>query len=138
MKTYPEHPQNHHHSITHHHSHFPSIHPEQLDGDDTMRTCKTPAQTCADAVHNPGGQTDAPDSIPPSIWLEGERNGLTSLNIEVDDVETNGNHIEADHNNQKPSRNPVGTTDSDEHHPSKPTEPPDKKEGEQGVDGKLS
>ncbi|KIJ10618.1 hypothetical protein PAXINDRAFT_16388 [Paxillus involutus ATCC 200175] len=81
------------------------------------------------ALHDPGGQTDAPDSVPPSIRLKGERNRLTSLYVEsVDD------HAEDDDHTQQPSRHPVGTMDGDERCPSEPTEAPDEKEGERGVD----
>ncbi|KAF8833523.1 hypothetical protein BDN67DRAFT_1017457 [Paxillus ammoniavirescens] len=86
------------------------------------------ARRCADAVHDPGGETDAPGSQPPSVRLEGERNRLPSLYIETDDNEVD---------ETKPSRNPVGTTDGDEHRPSEPTEPPDEKDGEREVDGEL-
>ncbi|KIJ12433.1 hypothetical protein PAXINDRAFT_14757 [Paxillus involutus ATCC 200175] len=103
-----------------------SLHVETDDVEmDNLKMCKTAAQQmCADALHDPGGQTDAPDSVPPSVRLEGERNRRTSLNIEVDDVETDDNHT------QQPSRHPVGTTDGDERRPSEPTEPPDEEEGE--------
>jgi hypothetical protein len=47
--------------------------PERRDGDvDTAKSNKTPAQRCADAVHDPGGDMKAPDSKPPSVRLEGE------------------------------------------------------------------
>ncbi|KIJ10098.1 hypothetical protein PAXINDRAFT_16890 [Paxillus involutus ATCC 200175] len=85
----------------------------------------------SDAVHNPDGQTDSPDSVPPSVQLKGEKNKASSLNVEVDDVKMDDNHT------QPPSRHPVGTTDGDERRPSEPTEPPDEKEGEQGANGKL-
>ncbi|KIJ09950.1 hypothetical protein PAXINDRAFT_16988 [Paxillus involutus ATCC 200175] len=102
--------------------------PERRNGNiDTAKSNKTPAQRHADAVHDPGGKTDTPGSVPPSVWLEGERNRATSLNVETDDNEVD---------EMKPSRNPVGTTDGDACRPSEPTEPPDKKEGERGVDTK--
>ncbi|KAF8835677.1 hypothetical protein BDN67DRAFT_984460 [Paxillus ammoniavirescens] len=47
------------------------------------------------------------------------------------------NHIEEDHNDQKLPKDPVGMTDSDEHCSNELTEPPDEKEGKQGVDGEL-
>ncbi|KIJ09415.1 hypothetical protein PAXINDRAFT_17493, partial [Paxillus involutus ATCC 200175] len=34
--------------------------------DDNLKSSKTATQQRADVVHNPGGQTDAPDSVPPS------------------------------------------------------------------------
>ncbi|KIJ10288.1 hypothetical protein PAXINDRAFT_16685 [Paxillus involutus ATCC 200175] len=109
-------------------------HPERRDVDvDTAKSNKTPARRCADAVHDPGGETDAPDSVPPSVRLEGERNRATSLNVEPDNVETDNNEV----NKTKPSRNPVGTTNGDERRPSEPTEPPDEKERERGVDSKV-
>ncbi|KIJ09850.1 hypothetical protein PAXINDRAFT_17104, partial [Paxillus involutus ATCC 200175] len=105
---------------------------------DDLKTCKTAAQRmCADALHDPGGQTDAPDSVPLSVRLEGERNRLTSLYVEVDHVETDDDHAEDDDHAQQPSRHPVGTTDGDERRPSEPTEPPDEKHGEREVDGEL-
>ncbi|KAF8835860.1 hypothetical protein BDN67DRAFT_984328 [Paxillus ammoniavirescens] len=88
-------------------------------------------------VHDPGGQTVAPGSVPPSVWLEGERNGLTSLNVEVDKVKVNGNHVEVNHETQKLPRGPVGTQDSDMCCPNEPTELPDKDEGARGGNGKV-
>ncbi|KIJ16142.1 hypothetical protein PAXINDRAFT_11186 [Paxillus involutus ATCC 200175] len=102
--------------------------PERLRRDDdvdTTKSNKTAARQRADAVHDPGGEMDAPDSVPPSVWLEGEKGKATSLNIETDNNEVD---------ETKPSRNPVGMTDSDKRRPSEPTEPPDEKEGERGVD----
>ncbi|KAF8834576.1 hypothetical protein BDN67DRAFT_985221 [Paxillus ammoniavirescens] len=116
----------------------PPHHPERRDNVNTMRSNKTAARPRADAVHDPGGQTVAPGSVPPSVRLKGERKRATSLNVEPDNVETNGNHIEEDHDDQKPSRNPVGMTDSDEHRPSKPTEPPDEEEGARGGNGEVT
>ncbi|KIJ12712.1 hypothetical protein PAXINDRAFT_14470 [Paxillus involutus ATCC 200175] len=84
-----------------------------------------------DAVHDPGGETDAPGSQPPSIRLEGEKDKASSLYVEVDHVETDDDHT------QQPSRHPVGTTDGNERCPSEPTEPLDKKERERGVDGEV-
>ncbi|KIJ04995.1 hypothetical protein PAXINDRAFT_21725, partial [Paxillus involutus ATCC 200175] len=116
-----------------------SLHAETDDVEtDDLKTCKTAAQRmCADALHDPGGQTDAPDSVPPSVRLEGERNRLTSLYVEVDHVETDDDHAEDDDHAQQPSRHPVGTPDGDERRPSEPTEPPDEKDGEREVDGEL-
>ncbi|KIJ07197.1 hypothetical protein PAXINDRAFT_19600 [Paxillus involutus ATCC 200175] len=118
-----------------------SLHVETDDvemEDDDLKTCKTAAQRmCADALHDPGGQTDAPDSVPPSVRIEGERNRLTSLYVEVNHVETDDDHAEDDDHTQPPSRHPVGTTDGDERRPSEPTEPPDEKHGEREVDGEL-
>ncbi|KIJ09920.1 hypothetical protein PAXINDRAFT_17034 [Paxillus involutus ATCC 200175] len=76
---------------------------DEEDDVNSARTCKTATQRCADAVHDPDGQTDSPDSVPPS----------------------------------PPSRHPVGTMDGDKCCPSEPTEPPDKKEGEQGGNSEL-
>ncbi|KIJ06426.1 hypothetical protein PAXINDRAFT_20385 [Paxillus involutus ATCC 200175] len=112
-------------------------HPERPCNVDDTKSNKTPARHRADALHDPGGQTDAPDSVPPSVRLEGERNRLTSLYVEVDHVETDDDHAEDDDHAQQPSRHPVGTTDGDERRPSEPTEPPDEKEGEREVDGEL-
>ncbi|KIJ05642.1 hypothetical protein PAXINDRAFT_21119, partial [Paxillus involutus ATCC 200175] len=89
-------------------------HPEQREDDvDTTKSNKTPARRHADAVHDPGDETDAPDSVPPSVRLEGERNRRTSLNVDVDVVETDDNHAEDDDHTQQPSRHPVGTPDGD-------------------------
>ncbi|KIJ12167.1 hypothetical protein PAXINDRAFT_14941 [Paxillus involutus ATCC 200175] len=107
-------------------------HPERHHDVNDVKSNKTPAQRRADAVHDPGGETDAPDSVPPSVWLKGERNRHTSLNIEVNNVEMVVNDAEDDDHTQQPSRHPVGTMDGDERHPSEPTEPPDKEEGERG------
>ncbi|KIJ08782.1 hypothetical protein PAXINDRAFT_18099 [Paxillus involutus ATCC 200175] len=117
-----------------------SLHVETDDVEtDDLKTCKTAAQRmCADALHDPGGQTDAPDSVPPSVRLEGERIRLTSLYIEVDDAETDNDHPEDndrdenDHDTQQSPRRPVGTTDGDERRPNGPTEPPDEEKGADG------
>ncbi|KAF8836555.1 hypothetical protein BDN67DRAFT_1014615 [Paxillus ammoniavirescens] len=106
-------------------------HPKQQNDADDVRMCKTPARQCADPLHNPGGQTDAPDSVPPSIRLEGEKNRLMRLNVEPTDVKMNDVNVEDNHDHQLPE-NPVGMTDGVEHHPNGPTEPPDKEQGEQG------
>ncbi|KAF8839059.1 hypothetical protein BDN67DRAFT_1012597 [Paxillus ammoniavirescens] len=104
-------------------------HPERHHDLDATKSNTTAAQRCADALHDPGGQTVAPGSVPPSVRLEGERNGLTSLNVGVDDVETNGDHVKVDHKTQKPPRGPVGTQDGDMRCPNEPTEPPDDDKG---------
>ncbi|KAF8837096.1 hypothetical protein BDN67DRAFT_1014122 [Paxillus ammoniavirescens] len=65
-------------------------------------------------MHDPGSHTNAPDSIPPS----------------PDNIKTNGDHVEEDHDDQQTPRGPVGMADGDECCPNEPTEPPDKKEGE--------
>ncbi|KIJ09204.1 hypothetical protein PAXINDRAFT_17700 [Paxillus involutus ATCC 200175] len=58
-----------------------------------LKTCKMAAQRmCADALHDPGGQTNSPGSKPPSVQLEGERIRLMSLYVEVDDAETVDDH----------------------------------------------
>ncbi|KAF8838501.1 hypothetical protein BDN67DRAFT_1013030 [Paxillus ammoniavirescens] len=93
------------------------IHPERLDNIDTART---------------------ETKEPPSVRLEGERIRVTSRHVKTDDVEMeDDDHVEEDPDNQNLPRNPVGTTDGDEHRPNGPTEPPDEKEGERGVDGEL-
>ncbi|KAF8833472.1 hypothetical protein BDN67DRAFT_1056501, partial [Paxillus ammoniavirescens] len=73
-----------------------------------------------DALHDPGGETVAPGSVPPSVRLEGERKMATSLYVEVNEVETVNNHVEEDHDDQKPPKDPVGMTDGNEHHPTQP------------------
>ncbi|KIJ12622.1 hypothetical protein PAXINDRAFT_14547 [Paxillus involutus ATCC 200175] len=82
-------------------------------------------------MYDPGGDTKTPDSKPPSVRLEGESGKRSSRHVKPNDVETDDDHT------QQPSRHPVGTTDGDERRPSKPTERPDEKEGERGVDGEL-
>ncbi|KAF8836669.1 hypothetical protein BDN67DRAFT_1014489 [Paxillus ammoniavirescens] len=48
------------------------------------------------------------------------------------------NHAKVDNNKSKPPQDPVGTTDGNERRPNEPTEPPDEKEGEQGVDSEST
>ncbi|KIJ05737.1 hypothetical protein PAXINDRAFT_21032, partial [Paxillus involutus ATCC 200175] len=113
-------------------------HPEQREDDvDTTKSNKTPARRRADAVHDPGDETDAPDSVPPSVRLEGERNRRTSLNVDVVDVETDDNHAEDDDHTQQPSRHPVGTPDGDLRRPNGPTEPPDEEKGARRGNGEM-
>ncbi|KAF8837097.1 hypothetical protein BDN67DRAFT_1014125 [Paxillus ammoniavirescens] len=95
-----------------------------------MKLNTTATQRRADTVHNPGGQTVTPEDKPPSVQLEGERKWVTSLNVEANDIRT----VDHDHNTQQLPRRPMDTPDSDKHHPNGPTEPPDEKDGEQGVD----
>ncbi|KIJ06232.1 hypothetical protein PAXINDRAFT_20565 [Paxillus involutus ATCC 200175] len=109
-----------------------------VETDDDLKSSKTATRTRADAMHAPGGETDAPGSQPPSVRLEGEKDKASSLYVEFDHVGTDDDHAEDDDYTQQPSRHPVGTTDGDERRPSKPTEPPDEKEGDRGVDGKSS
>ncbi|KIJ11850.1 hypothetical protein PAXINDRAFT_15303 [Paxillus involutus ATCC 200175] len=90
-----------------------------------LKSNKMAARMRADAVYNPGSETDTPDSVPPSVRLEGERSRLTSLNVEVNDVKMDDNHA------QKPSNNPVGMTDGDERPPNAPTELPNKDEDDE-------
>ncbi|KIJ08655.1 hypothetical protein PAXINDRAFT_18224 [Paxillus involutus ATCC 200175] len=95
----------------------------RLHNIDKLKLNETPARACADAVHDPGGETDTPGSVPPSIRLEGERNRATSLN-----VEPNNNEVDE----TKPSRNPVGTMDGNERHPSEPQSPLTRRKGIEG------
>ncbi|KIJ09064.1 hypothetical protein PAXINDRAFT_17847 [Paxillus involutus ATCC 200175] len=97
-------------------------HPEQPHHVDTAKR--------ADALHDPGGETDAPGSQPPSVRLEGEKNKASSLNVEPDNVKTDDATVEEDQDDQQTPRDPVGTPDGDERCPSEPTEPPDEKDGE--------
>ncbi|KAF8835657.1 hypothetical protein BDN67DRAFT_1015370 [Paxillus ammoniavirescens] len=115
-------------------------HPKQHhnDDDDDLKSNTTAARTCADAVHDPGGQMVKPEDKPPSVRLKGEKNKATSLNVKVDNVEMDDDHAKVDNNESKPPQDPVGTTDSDKRRPNEPTEPPDKKEGERGVDGEST
>ncbi|KIJ18389.1 hypothetical protein PAXINDRAFT_8642 [Paxillus involutus ATCC 200175] len=114
------------------------IHPERPDDVNTARSNKTAARQRADAMHNPGGETVSPGSLPPSVRLEGEWNRLTSLHVELTDVETNdvdetsakeAGRPPGQSKAKKPPRDPVGTSDGDTRHPNEPTEPPDE-EGE--------
>ncbi|KIK76139.1 hypothetical protein PAXRUDRAFT_170790, partial [Paxillus rubicundulus Ve08.2h10] len=91
--------------------------------------------------------TDSPGSQPPSIWLKGEKCRQLSWQIKPMDVDSNrplsiglkwernramSPCIEIEDGNQKTPRDPVGMLDSDTHHPNEPTEPLDKKKGDNG------
>ncbi|KIJ14747.1 hypothetical protein PAXINDRAFT_12575 [Paxillus involutus ATCC 200175] len=120
-----------------------SLHIETDDVEtDDLKTCKTAAQRmCADALHDPGGQTDAPGSQPPSVRLEGEKDKASSLYVEADHVEADNDDVgtvDHGHDTQQSPRRPVGTPDGDKRRPNGPTEPPDEKEGDRGVDGESS
>ncbi|KIJ11271.1 hypothetical protein PAXINDRAFT_15813 [Paxillus involutus ATCC 200175] len=58
-------------------------HPERLHHDDSAKTSKTAARIRADAQHDPGGETRAPEAKPLSVRLEGEWNRHTSLHVEA-------------------------------------------------------
>jgi hypothetical protein len=58
-----------------------------------------------------------------------------SLHVEADNVETNDDCVENDHDTQQSPKRPVGMTDSNERRPNGPTEPPDE---EKGADGGYS
>ncbi|KIJ15692.1 hypothetical protein PAXINDRAFT_11292 [Paxillus involutus ATCC 200175] len=93
---------------------------------------------CADALHDPGSQTDTPDSVPPSVQLEGEKIRSLSLYVEADDInETDDDKVEVNHKTQKLPQDPVGTQDGNERCPDGPTEPPDKEEGGRRENSKL-
>ncbi|KIJ07342.1 hypothetical protein PAXINDRAFT_19455, partial [Paxillus involutus ATCC 200175] len=120
------------------------IHPERPDDVDTAKSNRTAARRRADDVHDPGGQTDAPDSVPPSVRLEGEKIRRTSLCVELTDVETNdvdetsaeeAGRPPGQSKARKPPRDPVGTPDGDTRRPNGPTKPPDEEEGADGGDG---
>ncbi|KIJ16200.1 hypothetical protein PAXINDRAFT_11236 [Paxillus involutus ATCC 200175] len=83
----------------------------------------------ADTLHDPGSQTNSPGSKPLSVGLKGERIRWLSLHVEADNVETNDDRVENDHNTQQSPKRPVGMTDGNERHPNGPTEPPDKEKG---------
>ncbi|KIJ10231.1 hypothetical protein PAXINDRAFT_16736 [Paxillus involutus ATCC 200175] len=105
----------------------PPPYPERRHVDvDHLKSSKMAAQTRANTLHDPGGQTNSPGSKPPSVRLEGERIRLTSLYVEVDDVKTN------DHDTQQSPRRPVGTPDGDTRRPNGPTEPPNEGKGADG------
>ncbi|KIJ12073.1 hypothetical protein PAXINDRAFT_15101 [Paxillus involutus ATCC 200175] len=110
-----------------------SLHVETDDVN--LKSSKTAARMRADALHNPGGQMNSPGSKPPSVELKGERIRWSSLHVKADDIETNNDRVENDHDTQQSPRRPVGTTDGNKRHPNRPTEPPDK---EKGVDGGYS
>ncbi|KIJ04769.1 hypothetical protein PAXINDRAFT_21935 [Paxillus involutus ATCC 200175] len=95
--------------------------PERRDDNNTTRSNKMPAQRHADAVHDPGNETQATPNI--------QTNNI--------DVETNGDHVEDDQEDLKLSRHPVGTMDGIKRCPNEPTEPPDEEEGERRGDGEL-
>ncbi|KIJ13525.1 hypothetical protein PAXINDRAFT_13642 [Paxillus involutus ATCC 200175] len=115
--------------------------PERLRRDDdvdTAKSNKTAARRRADAVHDPGGETDAPGSQPPSVRLEGEKDKALSLYVEANHDEADDHDVgTVDHDTQQSPRRPVGTQDGDTRPPSEPTEPPDEKERERGVDGEF-
>ncbi|KIJ04346.1 hypothetical protein PAXINDRAFT_22366 [Paxillus involutus ATCC 200175] len=88
---------------------------------------------CTDAQHDPGGETKAP----PSVWLEAEGKVESSRHVEPTDVKMNDVDVEGHRDTQKEPRDPVGTTDGDERHPSVPTEPPDKEGAAKRLSGEL-
>ncbi|KIJ15256.1 hypothetical protein PAXINDRAFT_11798 [Paxillus involutus ATCC 200175] len=100
-------------------------HPEQPDDNNDLKSNKTATQRCADAMHNPGGEMVSPGSLPPSVWLKGERNKVMSLYVKADNVGT----VDYNHDTQQLPRKPMGMPDGDERRPNKPTEPPDEEEG---------
>ncbi|KIJ16146.1 hypothetical protein PAXINDRAFT_11189 [Paxillus involutus ATCC 200175] len=105
-------------------------HPKRPHHVDTTRSGKTAARLRAGTVHDPGGETDAPGSQPPSVQLEGEKDKASSLYIEADDIDVGT--VNHDHDTQQSPRRPVGTPDGDECRPNGPTEPPDEVEGGRG------
>ncbi|KAF8834520.1 hypothetical protein BDN67DRAFT_1016429 [Paxillus ammoniavirescens] len=107
--------------------------PERRHDVDAVKSNKTATRQRADALHDPGGQTVAPEDKPPSVRLEGESGKALSLYVEANHVEVDNvdiGTVNHDHDTQQSPRRPVGTPDGDEHHPNGPTEPPDEKEGE--------
>ncbi|KIJ11665.1 hypothetical protein PAXINDRAFT_15481 [Paxillus involutus ATCC 200175] len=70
-------------------------HPEQHDDNDHTKSNKMPARTHADAMHDPGSETDSPGNKPPSVQLEGESSKWSSLHIETDDVETEDDDLKS-------------------------------------------
>ncbi|KIJ09462.1 hypothetical protein PAXINDRAFT_17448 [Paxillus involutus ATCC 200175] len=113
----------------------PRVYGSRGSQDNDLKSSKTTTRTRADALHNPGGQTNSPGSEPLSVGLEGERIRRLSLHVEADDVETNNDCVENNHDTQQSPRRPVGTTDGNERCPNGPTEPPDK---EKWADGGYS
>ncbi|KIJ08005.1 hypothetical protein PAXINDRAFT_18829 [Paxillus involutus ATCC 200175] len=122
------------------------IHPERPDDVDTAKSNRTAARRRADDVHDPGGQTDAPDSVPPSVRLEGEKIRRTSLRVELTDVETSdvdetsaeeAGRPPGQSKARKPPRDPVGTPDGDSRRPNGPTEPPDEEKGARRGNGEM-
>jgi hypothetical protein len=88
---------------------------------------------CTNAQHDPGGETKAP----PSVWLEEESKVESSRHVEPTDVKMNDVDVEGHRDTQKEPRDPVGTTDGDERHPSVPTEPPNKEGAAKCLSGEL-
>ncbi|KIJ06076.1 hypothetical protein PAXINDRAFT_20712 [Paxillus involutus ATCC 200175] len=140
--------------------------PERRGDDvDTAKSNKTPARRRADAVHDPGGETNKP----PSVRLEGESGRRLSLHVKTDDLKTSKmaarTRADAVHDpgseTDAPGSQPlsvrlegekdkasslyvefdhVGTDDDhaeDDDYTHEPTEPPDEKDGEREVDGEL-
>ncbi|KAF8835031.1 hypothetical protein BDN67DRAFT_1015911 [Paxillus ammoniavirescens] len=97
------------------------------------------APQCADTMHDPGGETVSPGSLPLSIQLEGERDNKASQYVELMDVKPTDIEMNAkvDNNELKLPRDPVVTQDSDKHCPNESTEPPDEEEGAQGGNDKV-
>ncbi|KIJ10219.1 hypothetical protein PAXINDRAFT_16729 [Paxillus involutus ATCC 200175] len=100
-----------------------------------------------DALHDPGGETDVPGSLPPSVQLEGEKIRCTSLHVKLTDVEMNDvDETSAEEDGRppgqskarKPPRDPVGTPDGNMRRPNGPTEPPDEEEWADGRDGEVT
>jgi hypothetical protein len=89
-----------------------------------MKLSRTAARTHADTVHDPGSEMKKS----PSVQLKGKRSKATSLNIEPNNIETDDDEVKGHHNVQKPPKDPVGMSDSNKHHPNRPTEPPDEEE----------
>ncbi|KIJ04889.1 hypothetical protein PAXINDRAFT_21824, partial [Paxillus involutus ATCC 200175] len=100
--------------------------------DINLKSSKTAAQMRADTLHDPGSQTNSPGSKPLSVGLKGERIRWLSLHVEADNVETNDDRVENDHDTQQSPKRPVGMTDGNKRHPNGPTEPPDEEKGADG------
>ncbi|KAF8839610.1 hypothetical protein BDN67DRAFT_1012200 [Paxillus ammoniavirescens] len=129
--TYPQS----HHLPTHQHHLSQHLHHHHLTTPNDETTSTPRGRT--KRLHDPGGQTDTPDSVPPSVQLEGEKIRPSSLYVEADHIKTDDHEVEVDHETQKPPRGPVGTQHGDMRCPNEPTEPPDEEEGARRGNGDM-
>ncbi|KAF8832993.1 hypothetical protein BDN67DRAFT_986322, partial [Paxillus ammoniavirescens] len=123
-----------HHHKPHHNLHLSQhLHLTTLNDETTSRP-----QSQTQQLHKPmqmpcmtqGVKQMHQEASPRVYSSRGRRIGQTSLNIEVNEVEMDDDHVEEDHNTQTAPRDPVGTPDGIERHPDEPPEPPDNKEGD--------
>ncbi|KIK81920.1 hypothetical protein PAXRUDRAFT_154926, partial [Paxillus rubicundulus Ve08.2h10] len=96
-----------------------------LEGENSGTSCK------------PQNRMDSPGSQPPSIGLKGEKCRWPSVGLEGERDQAMSPCAKVEDNQLKARKLPrgaVGTLDGDTHHPNKPTEPSDEREGGRGRD----